>query len=77
MIAELRTGGYVTKQARANSGTSEQVFPQEAAPYKYYMEQVAQQEVAGPKVTQVASNMQLEWTGALLDLSRIRQVRHG
>ena len=51
-----------------------QVFPHEERGYKYYMMQVAKQPISGRDSTQMASTMQLDWTGALRDPNRIRQV---
>ncbi len=53
---------------------SEKVFPNEERGYRYYMEQIAEQPISGQNTNQVASTMQLEWTGALKDTTRIRQV---
>lgn len=72
IVAELDDATYESEIAKRPAGRS--IFPVEARGYRYYLEHRATQHIAGPKQTQVASTMQLEWTGALSVTARIRQV---
>lgn len=72
-VAHLSMTTYQMKEAQRKGDT--RVFPNEARGYRYYMEQIAEQPIAEKNQNQVASTMMLEWTGALKDPNRIRQVR--
>ena len=71
-VAELDDATYESQVARRPGGNA--IFPNEDRGYRYYLEQRATQHIAGPSQTQVASTMQLEWTGALKEEARIRHV---
>ena len=75
LVAELDIVTYETKKA-LREGYGDQVFPDPSRGHKYYMEQIAVQDIAGRSTTPIAATMQLEWTGALKLPSRIREVFH-
>ena len=61
-----------TKASRPDG--DESVFPDESRGHKYFVEQIATLDIAGTSASQLAATMQLEWTGALKQPSRIREV---
>ena len=72
LVANFSTSAYGQKQAERPTG--QLIFPHEERGYRYYLKQTATQSIAEPGMTQVASMMQLEWTGALKEPPRVRQV---
>ena len=73
LVAELDIVTYETKKA-IREGYGDQVFPDSSRGNKYYIEQLAVQDIVGRSATPLAATMQLEWTGALKVASRIREV---
>ncbi len=72
-VADLDIVTYETEEAERPGGGA--IFPDPSRGHKYYMQQVAVQDIAGRSATPIAATMQLEWTGALENPEKIREVR--
>ena len=71
-LAEVDMATYNVEQVKRPNQAP--IFPDERRGLKYYVEERVSQAVAGLANTQVASTMNLEWTGALGTAKRQRQV---
>jgi len=70
-LAEVDMATYNVEQVKRPNHAP--IFPDERRGFKYYVEERVSQAVAGLANTQVASTMNLEWTGALVTPKRQRQ----
>ena len=73
LLAELDISTYGSEKA-IRPGHGDKVFPDPSRGHKYYMEQIAIQDIAGRQAAKIAGTIQLEWTGALRIPERIREV---